>query len=144
MKVTYTPRFFDDYGEVEYTPRLPVIFTHPETKREATLFGLVDSGAAETILHTRLAPLFGITDITSGDKALYGGVGGVVEGYRHTLTVQVSGDRKTYDIACAFAPIADIDCLLGQRGFFENYKVIFEKYKNQFEVIGQTKRKGTA
>jgi hypothetical protein len=40
-----------------------------------------------------------------------------------------------------FAPIEGMDALFGQRGFFENYKVVFEKYKNQFEIIGKRGRK---
>jgi hypothetical protein len=40
-------------------------------------------------------------------------------------------------VTCAFAPIEGMDALFGQRGFFENYKVVFEKYKNQFEVIAK-------
>jgi len=137
MKVKYTPSFFDDYAAIEYAPRLPVVFTHPKTNHEVTLFGLVDSGAAETILHVRMARLLGIDDISSGQKALYSGIGGLVEGYRHTLRVRVAGERKAHEITCAFAPIEDMDCLLGQRGFFENYKVVFEKYKNQFDVIAK-------
>ena len=137
MKVQYTPSFFDDYSAVEYSPRLRVIFLHPTIKREIWLFGLVDSGAAETILHIKMAKLLGIDDVASGEKVLYTGIGGEVEGYRHPLHMQVVGDRKKDEVMCAFAEIADIDCLLGQRGFFENYKVIFEKYKNQFEVIAK-------
>jgi hypothetical protein len=30
-----------------------------------------------------------------------------------------------------------MDALFGQRGFFENFKVVFEKYKNQFEVVAK-------
>jgi hypothetical protein len=137
MKVKYTPNFFDDFNSVEYSPRLPVVFTHPKTQLEIRPLGLVDSGSAETLLHTRLGKLLGIEDMASGEKALYGGIGGEVTGYRHTLRLRVMGDSKEYAIVCAFAPIADIDCLLGQRGFFENYKVIFEKYHNTFEVIPQ-------
>lgn len=76
-------------------------------------------------------------DIASGEKALYGGIGGVIEGYKHTLLMQVRGDRNTYEVTCAFAPIEGMDALFGQRGFFENYKVVFEKDKNQFEVVAK-------
>jgi hypothetical protein len=30
-----------------------------------------------------------------------------------------------------------MDAFFGQRGFFENYKVVFEKDKNQFEVVAK-------
>jgi hypothetical protein len=98
-----------------------------------------DSGAAEILLHTGIGEAMGI-DIASGEKALYSGIGGVIEGYKHTLLMQVRGDRKTYEVVCAFAPIEGMDALFGQRGFFENYKIVFEKYKNQFEVIAKRAR----
>jgi hypothetical protein len=97
---------------------------------------MIDSGAAEILLHTGIGEAMGI-DITSGEKALYSGIGGVIEGYKHTLHMQVRGERTVYEVACAFAPIEGMDALFGQRGFFENYKVVFEKYKNQFEVIAK-------
>jgi hypothetical protein len=76
-------------------------------------------------------------DIASGEKALYSGIGGTIEGYKHTVLMQVRGDRKAHEVTVSFAPIEGMDALFGQRGFFENYKVVFEKYKNQFEVIAK-------
>jgi hypothetical protein len=136
MKFRYTSRFVDDFESVEHDPLLWVSFTSPATGRGAAVLGMIDSGAAEILLHTGIGEAMGI-DITSGKKALYGGIGGVIEGYKHTLLMQVRGDRNTYEVECAFAPIEGMDALFGQRGFFENYKIVFEKYKNQFEVIAK-------
>jgi hypothetical protein len=135
MIIKYTPYFLEDFTAVEYSPRLPVVFTNPKTKMEIRPFGLVDSGAGETMLNVRLAKSLGIRDVESGEKALYGGVGGGVVGYKHALKMRTMWDPKEYDMVCSFADIADMDCLLGQNGFFENFKVMFEKYNNQFEVI---------
>jgi hypothetical protein len=139
MKFPYTPRFLEDYDSVEHDPLLWVSFTSPETGQSAAVLGMIDSGTAEILLHTGIGEAMGI-DIASGEKALYGGIGGVIEGYKHTLRMQVRGDRNTYEVACAFAPIEGMDALFGQRGFFENYKVVFEKYKNQIEVIARRAR----
>ena len=136
MKFSYTPHLLDDYASVEYDPRLWVTFRNPATDREVAVLGLVDSGAADILIHSDIGEAMGI-EVASGDKALYGGIGGEIEGYKHTLVMRVRGDKKEYEVQSVFAPIASIDALFGQRGFFENYKVVFEKYKNQFEVIGK-------
>jgi hypothetical protein len=139
MKFRYTSRFLDDFETVVDDPLVWVSFKSPTTGRGAAVLGMIDSGAAEILLHTGIGEAMGL-DIASGEKALYGGIGGVIEGYKHTLLMQVRGDRKTYEVTCAFAPIKGMDALFGQRGFLEHYKVVFEKYKNQFEVIAKRTR----
>jgi len=136
MKFHYTPRFLEDYESVEHDPLLWVTFKSPTSGGTAAVLGMIDSGAAEILLHTGIGEAMGI-DIASGEKALYGGIGGVIEGYKHTVLMQVRGDRKAHEVRVAFAPIEGMDALFGQRGFFENYKVVFEKYKNQFEIVGK-------
>jgi hypothetical protein len=69
----------------------------------------------------------------------YGGIGGGVIGYKYFLKLHLAGNAQEYDVPCAFAPLDLAEGLLGQTGFFDNYKVVFEKYKNQFEVIARTK-----
>ncbi len=76
--------------------------------------------------------------IQSGEAVSYGGIGkSSVVGYRHVIRLRLAGDTHEYEILCAFAPVELADALLGQEGFFDHYKVIFEKYKNQFEVIAK-------
>lgn len=140
MKFSYTPQLLDDYSEVEFTPRLWVTLKNPKTDSQVAVFGLVDSGAAEILIHSQIGEALGI-DVASGQRALFAGIGGVIEGYRHKIQLQARGDKKVYEVECAFAPIEDIECLLGQRGFFENYKVVFEKYHNQFEIIARRRKR---
>ena len=136
MKFKYTAKWIDDYG-ISYTPRVPVIFSNPKTKTEIPIMSLVDSGASDTLLDPQVADVLGI-DITTGERVVYGVVGGTVVGYLHTLTIRIANDRHTYDVPCSFAsPGGDVMALLGQRGFFDHYKVTFEKYKNQFEIIAK-------
>lgn len=65
----------------------------------------------------------------------YQGIGGVVKAYKHPVLLRLVGSKVDLEIECAFAPLEGIDVLLGGRGFFENYKVVFEKYKNVFSVV---------
>lgn len=136
MKFKYTAKWVDDYG-ISYTPRIPVVFIDQKTKSELPIMSLVDSGASDILLDPQIGEMLGI-DIPAGKKVVYAAVGSEVVGYVHTLKIRVGGDRRTYEVPCAFTTIGgDVRAILGQRGFFENYKVVFEKYKNQFEVIAK-------
>ena len=131
MQYKYTAQY-TDYG-VEYMPRVTGFVKNPKTGNELPVFALVDSGAAETLLQRQIGEELGI-DIESGEKVEFQGVGGVTAGYRHTVMLRLSGERKEHEITCAFTPLPGVSALLGVRGFFENYKVTFEKYKNVFSV----------
>jgi hypothetical protein len=136
MKFKYTAKWIEDYG-ISYTPRIPIIFTNPKNKAEMPIMSLVDSGSSDTILDPQLGEILGI-DITSGEKITYGGAGGNFIGYLHPLMLRVAGERRPYDVKCAFASLGgDVMALLGQRGFFEHHKVTFEKYINEFVVIAK-------
>jgi hypothetical protein len=141
MKFRYTSRFLGDFESVEDDPLLWVSFMSPTSGQSAAVLGMIDSGAAEILLHTGIGEAMGI-DITSGEKVLFSGISGTIEGYKHTVLMQVRGDKKAHEVTVAFAPIQGMDALFGQRGFFENYKVVFEKYKNQFEVIAKPSKRG--
>lgn len=126
MQYKYTAQY-TDYG-LEYMPRITAFVKNPKTGNELPVFALVDSGAAETLLRRQLGEELGI-DIESGEKVAFEGVGGVTVGYRHTVILRLAGERNEHEIACAFTPLPGIPALLGERGFFENYKITFEKYR---------------
>jgi hypothetical protein len=58
----------------------------------------------------------------------------VVDGYCHTVEMQIKNDTHTYQVPCSFIYGLRSTGLLGVRGFFENYKVTFELNKKIFEV----------
>ncbi len=123
------------YG-FEQVPRVPVMFSNPKNGLEIPVFGLVDSGASDTLLHWEIGAALGI-DIESGKKHEYAGVGGIVTGYRHPIKIRLVDDRREFLIECAILKLPSFDGLLGQRGFFDNYKVTFEKYKKTFDLIAR-------
>lgn len=134
MKFTYDTHY-TEHG-FEMAPRVPMVFQNPLNKREIPIFCLVDSGASDVIIATEIALALGI-EIEKGEPRIYGGIGGNVKGYMHHVVIRVMNDTREFSIACGVLPIPAFDGLLGQNGFFDHYKVTFEKYKNTFEIIAK-------
>ena len=87
---------------------------------------MVDSGASDILINAEIAVALGI-EIERGDLRVYGGIGGEVKGYMHTINIRVMNDSHGFTVKCGVLPLPMYDGLLGQRGFFDNYKVTFEK-----------------
>jgi hypothetical protein len=107
---------------------------HKGTKRTNPIC-LVDSGADDCLFHASLAKLLGI-DLKSGKLKIFSGIaaGHPIEGYLHTVELQPYGMSDKVEVGVYFTEADGVSGLLGQTGFFENFKVSFEQYKGQFEV----------
>ncbi len=122
-------------GGVSYQPRVDIVFTNPQNGKRATIKALIDSGAGMTVLNAQFADILEI-NLEAGRPRRFYGITSSAVGYDHPLTIRVRQDRRNeFLITCAFLPGLQTDALLGQSGFFENYKVIFERYRNRFQVI---------
>ena len=141
MKFKYFSQWLPNYGVLS-SPRISTVFTNPKTGMSMPVFGLVDSGSASILMNPQIGTALGI-DVPSGEPMTFGGIGGNVIGYKHKLTFRLIGDRNEYEVECAFAEIGIVDAILGQIGFFDNYKVVFERYKNEFEIIAKRSKKQT-
>lgn len=134
MKFRYDTRY-TEHG-FEMVPRLPVVFRNPKNGREIPIFCLVDSGASDILITNEIALALGL-EVEKGELRVYGGIGGVVKGYMHTINMRVMNDTHEFTVVCGLLPLPAYDGLLGQRGFFDNYKIVFEKYKKTFEIIAK-------
>ena len=104
-----------------------------QTNRGRIFLALVDSGAADCIFPASIGTLLGI-DVPSGRPQTYYGLAGQASpAFVHEVNLQVTGFNSWITIEAGFV-IADVVPLLGQRGFFENYRVVFERFRLQFEV----------
>ncbi len=134
MKFSYEPVPSMVGGFITFQPRVPVVFTDPETQQSIAVKALVDSGAGVTVLHPRLATLLGI-NITTLPQQSFSSANEDAVGYSCELLVRLKDDtRNEYNISCAFLDGLRTDVVLGRDGFFDHYRVVFEQYKNQFEV----------
>ncbi len=134
MKFRYDTRY-TEHG-FEMVPRVPVVFRNPRNSREVPIFCLIDSGASDILITTEIALALGI-EIERGESRVYGGIGGEIKGYVHLVHIRVMNDKHEFAVQCGVLPLPTYDGLLGQRGFFDNYKVTFEKYKKVFEITAK-------
>jgi hypothetical protein len=97
------------------------------------LLGLVDSGSADCVFPSSIAELLRI-DIRSGTPHEFHGFDNrLVAGFVHTVHLQVAGLNSWVKMDAVFLE-SDGLAILGQRGFFDSYQIVFEKWARRFEV----------
>jgi len=120
-----------DPTQFNYYPYLRIAVRHTDITQP--FLALVDSGAIDTLFPAVVAEVIGI-DLESGVRKVYFGIGGhAAIGYVHECQLQVQGFNPWITVRIGFVDTIKIP-LLGQSGFFENYQVIFERFKYSFEV----------
>jgi len=132
MKVRYTklPDLIDP-GKYSWYPFLQVGLRHGTAGRQFS--ALVDSGAVDCIFPESLGRLIGI-NVPAGRPKTYFGIGlQAAPGFVHTVNFQVTGMNQWLTFEAGFVN-ADIQPLLGQKGFFDNYQIVFERFRHQFEI----------
>jgi len=97
---------------------------------------LIDSGADICLFHSEVGEAIGI-DITKGIKKEVFGVGGKASVYYvHKVVIEVGGWE--YKIEAGFLPHIATRIvpygIVGQIGFFEFFKVIFDKEYDEIEL----------
>lgn len=117
-----------------YRPLIPVQFL-PEGDTEPFCFEvLVDSGADICIFPAEIGELIGL-DIYSGVRRNVSGITGASEPYYvHDIRLSVGGQRFSLEAGFMFNPPKDWYGVLGQKGFFDKFKVSFDYAKKEIEV----------
>jgi hypothetical protein len=129
----FTPRYSDD--GIKPVPLVHVSFINPKNGNSASVQCRIDSGADEIVLPAEVGIMLGIQLDKGEALELQGIAQDPVRGYRHNLEMQIEHDTHSpFTVPCIFAFGIKATGLLGLRGFFENYKVSFELYRNRFEL----------
>ena len=98
---------------------------------------LVDSGADLCFFDLELAEIIGL-DPKKGDKIFFVGVTGTQRvAYVHDIEINVGGHAVKTKAAFAALPSQGYG-IVGQRGFFEFFRVIFDYQKKQVELRDKT------
>lgn len=119
--------------EFVYRPIIPIKITSKETS--VRYEALIDSEADFCIFHSEVAEVLDIS-LEGGKKYSFGGMGasGLV-GYKHPVMLVVGGvDFKTEVV---FSPDIPQNAygVLGQRGFFDHFRVRFVYAKKVVEIV---------
>lgn len=98
---------------------------------------LIDSGADECLFHWSIAHLLGIEDLKTGIFRRFEGIAEGVDAYMHPVRLQIQDFPDSVEIYAGFTEAESVWAILGQAGFFANYKVTLERYKSKFEITSR-------
>ncbi len=116
----------------KYLPLVPLKVFSPERDAFVLGYGLVDSGAEKSLFDIEIAHELGI-DLTSAATEVFSGIEeGKMEVYVTDVTVMVSGDTHI-TIPVGFTEQSSPFIVLGQEGFFDAYKITFNRSDFTFE-----------
>lgn len=133
MKFKYE-RFPPDDDPV-YFPTVKIKVINPRTKETSKDYKvLIDSGAANCVLHAFIGESIGI-DIKSGEKIpLYGVTEGKGEMFIHKVTIELGGHEMDINVGFSYDLRFPLGGLLGQKGFFEKNRICFDLPVGDFEI----------
>ena len=101
---------------------------------------LVDSGADECLFHASIGRSLGI-DLESGTHKIFEGIAGSIEAYIHPVEIQIQDFPEPVRIEAGFTESDGVHAILGQAGFFENFRICFERYRWRIEVTNRPEPK---
>lgn len=118
-----------------FYPLLRVYIKHGVNMQN--ILTLVDSGSADCVFPASMAELLRI-DIRAGQPHEFHGFDNqLVSGFVHKVHLQVAGFPNWVEIDAVFFE-SECMAILGQRGFFESYQVVFERWARRFEINTKT------
>jgi len=113
-------------------PIIPVMLVGP--KKSIMVDALIDSGADKCLFHSDIGREIGL-DIEKGREELFSGIeGGKVKSFIHKIQLRIIGIEKEIEISVGFTDVSGVFAILGQEGFFDAYKIKFEKDHNSIEI----------
>jgi hypothetical protein len=119
-------------GSLILQPRVLITFTNPQTGKSIAVKALVDSGASVSFLNIHLAEELGV-DLEAAPKGDVSSANKDDVAYYHDLKIHLSEDPHQFLIPCGFMDFRT-DAVVGQTGFFEHYRVTFERFNITFDL----------
>jgi hypothetical protein len=113
-------------------PELQVTLSNGTKKQQ--IICLVDSGADECLFHCSIAQLLGIVDFKTGIYRKFDGIADSIVAYMHPIRLQIQDFPESVEIYAGFTEAEGVYALLGQAGFFSNFRVCFERWRGRMEI----------
>jgi len=133
MKYRYTS-FFPPDRTLKFIKKSIVSIEVFGPKDSKIFDALVDSGADCSLFNIQVAEVLGI-DLSNAKPARFTGINGQIDGYRlEKIKIKVDGFDELVEIPACFVKSPTVSVLLGQEGFFDQYRIRFEKDHNTFEI----------
>jgi len=114
-------------------PIIPVTLFGPQGK--IIVDALIDSGADKSLFHVELAQEIGL-NLKIKRSEFFGGIeGGRVKSFLSPIRLQIMGMDEIIEIMAGFTSARGVSAILGQEGFFDAFKIKFERRRNRIEII---------
>jgi len=114
-----------------WMPMLRVWLGRGHVKARAPIMAYVDSGSPFSLFRADLAGWIGINDITTGKPAEMGGIkaGARDMSYFHRIKLYIETEWLV-EVWAGFSTSLSVAGLLGQNGFFDNFRVTLDHAVN--------------
>ena len=96
---------------------------------------LLDSGADSCVFDASIGKAIGAVPKGSLPTTFRGIGNGHLQGWAHAVRIEILGAQDQIEVMAGFTEGLGISAILGQEGFFDHYKITFERQKNRFELI---------
>ncbi len=101
--------------------------------RYQSVLALIDSGADITLFHLSLAKTLGIETFESQGRV--SGISGErMPIYYQRVFLQLNDTQEPVQIEAGFVDSDGVGALLGQRGFFEHFRICFDRSQEEIEI----------
>lgn len=113
-------------------PYIPIRITGLERFWEG--YGLIDSGADRCLFNNKIAKDIGL-DLSERNNENFAGIeGGSLKATLQKVKLQIIGMNEEIEIMAGFVDSSGVSAILGQDGFFDNFRIKFEKDHGIVEI----------
>lgn len=118
-------------------PYIPIKIIGPKRSWEG--YGLIDSGADRCLFNSKIAEDIGL-DLTKAADENFGGIeGGNLKAKLHKVELEIIGMNEEIEILAGFIDSSGVVAILGQDGFFDAFRIKFEKDHGIIEITSVKK-----
>jgi len=119
-------------------PIIPISLAKPAQagfiSKSIMIDALLDSGADKCLFHVELAKELGL-NLEEGEREFFGGIeGGRIVTYIHKVQICVPDINGLAEVWAGFADAPGVFAILGQDGFFDAFRIKFERDRNIIEI----------
>lgn len=113
-------------------PYIQIKLTGP--KGNSMGYALIDSGADRSLFNVQIAEKIGL-DLTKAPKEYFGGIeGGNLKAKLHKVKLEIIGINEEIELIAGFIDSSGVAAILGQDGFFDAFRIKFEKDHGIIEI----------
>jgi hypothetical protein len=133
MKFRYEKQVDSRDPQLPWTSRPIVKVRLSFGDRNQAVLALIDSGADITLFHSSIAKTLGIETFERQGR-VFGISGDVMPVQFSKVNLQLDGTSEPVEAEVGFVDSPGVGALLGQSGFFEHFRICFERSKQEIEI----------